>query len=363
MHTLAVTEQGTHVHVEGDRLILHREEKAVHQVRLGELHQVLLLGRVEISSAAIAALARRGIDLVFLSRHGRFRGRLIAAPSGNVQLRLNQFERRRDDSFCVRLAQALVAAKITHQRQILLRAQRRLKDAELADILGRLRILVDKCRRQKALDPLRGVEGTAAALYFGQFGKLLRVTNFSFTGRNRRPPRDPVNACLSFGYAVLASTIETELLRCGLDPMVGFFHQPAHGRSSLTLDLLEEYRPFVDGLVLRLINRRQLSPLDFDRHGPEDLVEILAQSPADDVEDPDPATAPGPPDANAEAVFLSQVGRKVFLAEFYRRLRQRLYYPPRQGSFELRSIIREQAYHLARVIDGHEAVYRPFVPG
>ncbi|HQU47460.1 MAG TPA: CRISPR-associated endonuclease Cas1, partial [Pirellulales bacterium] len=128
-----------------------------------------------------------------------------------------------------------------------------------------------------SLDRLRGLEGQGAALYFSQFGKLLRVPQFDFTHRNRRPPRDPVNACLSFGYAVLGSLVESQAQRCGLDPTLGFLHQAAYGRPSLALDVLEEFRPLVDGLVLRLLNRRQLGPNDFERRSDISLEEALAR--------------------------------------------------------------------------------------
>src|SRR5207253_135761 len=146
-----------------------------------------------------------------------------------------------------------------------------------------LRLLADQCRAEDDLDRLRGLEGAAAALYFGQFGKLLRTADLTFAGRTRRPPRDPVNACLSFGYALLGSVLETEVLRCGLEPLIGFLHQPAYGRPSLMLDLLEEFRPLVDALVVRLVNLRQLGPRDFERRGGPDLEEILAEEPPDEA--------------------------------------------------------------------------------
>jgi CRISPR-associated protein Cas1 len=260
-----------------------------------------------------------------------------------------------EPEFCVRVSRAIVSGKIMHQRKLLLRAQRQLRDADLAVILGRMRLLSEQTARAQDLDTLRGVEGMAAALYFGQFSKLLKNRDLAFSGRNRRPPRDPVNACLSFAYALLGTIAETEVLRSGLDPLVGFFHQPLEGRPSLMLDLLEEFRPMMDTLVLRLINRRQLGPLDFERRGGPELEEILA-------EDVDTASEPEREAPESEGVYLADTGRKVFLVEFYRRLRERLYYPPRQGAFELRDIIREQAYHLARVIQDEEPEYVPFVP-
>jgi CRISPR-associated protein Cas1 len=123
------------------------------------------------------------------------------------------------------------------------------------------------------------------------------------------------------------------------------------------LDLLEEFRPFVDALVLRLVNRRQVGPLDFERSAGQTLAEILAEEAGGDP--PAEATA----GTDVEGVYLGDIGRRVFLAEFFKRLREPLYYPPRQGAFELRDILREQVYHLARVIQGRDADYAPFVRG
>jgi CRISPR-associated protein Cas1 len=368
MHALAITEQGTTVHVEGETLLLSVADRVARRVRLAELNQLLLFGRIELTSGAVAALARRGIDVVFLTAQGNYRARLVGRGSGQAALRLAQLRRALEPEFALRFCRALVAGKITHQRQVLLRAQRRLHDEDLADVLGRLRLLVGQAARTDDVDSLRGLEGRAAALYFSQFGKLLRAPELVFTHRTRRPPRDPVNACLSFGYALLGTAVETEVLRCGLEPLLGFFHQPHHGRPSLMLDLLEEFRPLVDTLVLRLVNRRQLGPLDFERRAGASLAEVLAESPPPTVEAPSEGAAAGDAASPAEGtggegVYLADTGRRIYLMEFFRRLRERLYYPPRQGTFELREVIRQQVYHLARVIEGEDADYVPFIPG
>jgi CRISPR-associated protein Cas1 len=357
MHTLAITEQGMHVHIQGDELLLRQGEQLVRRVRLADLNELLLFGRVELSTAALAALVRRRVDVVYLTQQGSFRARVAGRESPSAALRLAQLRCALDPAFCAGVARALVAGKVLHQRQLLLRAQRRLADGALAEVVGRLRLLAARFPQEDDLDRIRGNEGLAAALYFSQFDKLLRTDELTFHGRNRRPPRDPVNACLSFGYALLTSAAESEVLRCGLDPQVGFFHQPHPGRPSLVLDVVEEFRPFVDALVLRLVNRRQLGPLDFERRpagAAEDDLEVPLG--ADVVEEADAGAGA------AEGVYLADTGRRIYLAEFFRRMRERLYYPPRQGTYELRDIIREQVYHLARVVRGEEAAYVAFVP-
>ncbi len=403
MGTVAVTEQGARVSVEGDLLVVSKEGRPLRKLRLADVDQVLLFGRVELSSGAVARLARRRLDVVFLSANGNFRARLVSHTSRNVALRLAQFEKASDPAFCLGVARSIVAGKIQHQRQILLRAQRRLQDPSLADALAQMRQLLERVPRTDHVDSLRGLEGQAASLYFAHFGRLLLNDQFSFHRRTRRPPRDPVNACLSFGYALLGTVAESEVARCGLDPMVGFFHQPAYGRPSLVLDLIEEFRPHVDMLVLRLFNLRQLAPTDFRRLDTPPVEALLAgpdgpatdspaepsplqtaQPPTADVgpnadhpqeTDPDAEQetellqpdadfddAPSDPEPPGPGVYLQDPGRRVFLNAFFKRLRTRLYYPPRQASLELRDILREQTYQLARVVQGQQQRYDPFVP-
>jgi len=199
MHTLAVLEQGTSVHADGDTLVVQRGKSALCKVRVGELEQVLLFGGVEVTLHAMRWLLHREIELVLLTKDGKFRGRLSGRASTNVLLRLTQYQRSSDADFSVRVARAIVAGKLKDQRQILLRAQRRLQD-DLAVAVGSLRMLAGPAAECGNLDVLRGFEGQGAALYFGRFGKLILNPAFQFTGRSRRPPRDPVNALLSFGY-------------------------------------------------------------------------------------------------------------------------------------------------------------------
>ncbi|RMG37397.1 MAG: CRISPR-associated endonuclease Cas1 [Planctomycetota bacterium] len=387
MNTIAVTEQGTRLALDGPMLSVVKGERTLKKLRLNQVDQLLLFGRVEVTSAALAGLARRGIDVVFLSAAGQFRARLVGPASKNVTLRLQQYRRTTDPAFALSVARRIVQAKIRNQRHILLRAQPRLKDPAVADALATLRLAARRAANAPDIDTLRGIEGHAAATYFSQFGKLILNDAFRFETRSRRPPRDPVNACLSFGYALLGTLAENEILRTGLDHTLGFFHQPAYGRPSLVLDLIEEFRPQVDQLVLRLINLRQLGPGDFRRVGPIPPERLLydaerpepdassdetpppaTETPEDDAETPElpdvfdesPQPEPPEPDGPVIAVYLDDPGRKVFIDEFFRRFRTPLLYPRRGVNLPLRAIVREQAYHLARVITGDDPEYEPF---
>ena len=149
MHALAINEQGIHVHVEGETLLLRQGSQVVRRVRLADINELLLLGRIEVSSSAVAALVRRNVDVVYLTRQGYFRARLMGAGSPSAALRLEQLRRALDPAFCLAVARSLAAGKVLHQRQILLRAQRRLQDDDLADVLGRMRLLAERLRSGK----------------------------------------------------------------------------------------------------------------------------------------------------------------------------------------------------------------------
>ncbi|GIW97301.1 MAG: hypothetical protein KatS3mg111_0634 [Pirellulaceae bacterium] len=373
MRTVAITEQGTRLRAEGKFLVLESEGRAIKKLRTHDIEQLLLFGNVELSAGAIALLTRTEIDTVFLTLRGSFRARLWTRDSKNVVLRCDQWRRAGDDLFTLDAAKRIVLGKATYQRQILLRAQRGLQDPALADALTRMRVLIDQMQVAESVDAVRGYEGILAALYFGHFGKLINQGEFQFQGRNRRPPRDPVNAMLSFAYALLLGVVEAEVLRVGLDPYLGYFHAPARGRPSMVLDLMEEFRPTMDQLVLRIINRRQVGTADFERKFAESYEAILQEEPEDadpyDVERGIPAVLDEEQAADQEpwrpdrpAVYLGQTGRKVFLGEFFRRMREPVFYPPRGQRLELRDVIRQQCYHLARVIQGEEPEYQAFVP-
>lgn len=340
-------EQGLTLGVDGERFSVERNGVSVDRVRMGDVDQVLVFGGVTLTPAAVAALLRTDTDTVFLTQRGRYRGRLAGRGGRNVQRRIAQFERLRDTGWALSFAQRVVAGKIANQRALLLRSQREQRRTDLTVAIGAMRRAAEAVPGASSLDELRGREGQASAAYFSVFGHCLRNRDFSFRGRNRRPPRDPVNALLSFGYTFLLTTMESALLRAGLDPMLGALHSPEYGRASLALDLIEEFRPvLVDGLVLRVINRRELRREDF-----EEFVGDLDDPLVEQVQAADPLPV----------VWLAESGRRVFFRAWGRRLRETHLYEPRGQTLTFEQILRQQAYHFARTLEGTEAVYTPFV--
>ena len=353
MRTLSLMEQGLTLAVEGDLLLVERGGATLQRVRLGDVDEVLVFGAVTLTPSATARLLRRGVETVFLSARGRYRGRLAGHRSRNVELRLTQFRRFGVDDDALPLARAIVTGKLTNQRQLLLRAQREHKHEGLAAAIAALRRLTDQVATTTSRDELMGVEGRAAAIYFAALGTCLRNPSFTFTRRTRRPPRDPVNAVLSFGYTMLGFAMEGAVQRTGFDPMLGAFHAPSYGRPSLVLDLIEEFRPvLVDSLMLRLVNRRELGLEDF---------EDAPQPDEDDdpfVDAGDEGSAEGP----LRGVWLSDTGRRVFYRAWGRRLREVVLYPLLGRRFALEDILHQQVLQLARVVRGEADLYVPFTP-
>lgn len=356
MRQVMITEQGLHLHAEGESLLVSRGGVEVRRLRLGEVDSLALCGGVEISSGALAVLTHRGIALVFLTERGAFRGRLWTRHGPDVALRQRQMQLSLDPEFSIRIARRMIRAKVEQQRRILLRAQRRLKDEAVATALARLRVLAENTESVTEAPLLLGLEGEAAALYFRHFNQLILAPGMEFHGRSRRPPQDAPNACLSFGYTILGTLVETEVLRRGLDPFPGVFHEPRYNRPSLSLDLLEEFRPFIDTLTLRLINLRQLGPGDFEN--PVELTpeEVMLGEEGEPVD----SLTSGSPMAARPAVHLNGTGRKVFFAEFYARLRDKYYHQPTDTTLELRDIITSQVNQLARCFRTGETDYQGF---
>jgi CRISPR-associated protein Cas1 len=276
---LYLQEQGAHVGKRSEHLIVKKHGQEIQRVPIVAVQQVVIFGNVQVSTQALGTLATLGVPLIFLTLYGRFVAAAMPALAKNVPLRVNQFKVFADPQRALNLAKAVVKAKISNQRTLLMRSLRSRQPADsgggseptrgsdepaardMADLLTRIDGIADPA-------VLLGTEGQAAALYFSQFHRMLKAAapgrGFDFKVRNRRPPRDPVNALLSFAYAILLKDCFSALCTVGFDPYHGFFHVGRHGKPSLALDLMEEFRAVIaDSVVLKLINNETLTPRDF----------------------------------------------------------------------------------------------------
>jgi len=264
--TVYVTEQGALVRSRGDRIRVVSAGRTVFSAGFGRVRQLVCVGRVGMTTPFLHRALREDVDIVLLGQQGTFLGRLSAGTTGNVELRHAQHRVADDSERTLAFAKAVVTGKIANLRTLLLRAARgKDRGPEVIELAEWLLARRNDVAAAQSLAELMGVEGAAARAYFAALGRILGP-EWAFTSRQRRPPPDPVNAMLSFGYTLLAEDAVSALNIAGLDPEMGFLHAARHGRPSLALDLMEEFRPvIVDSTVLRLIANRQIAPSDFTR--------------------------------------------------------------------------------------------------
>ncbi len=265
---LYLQEPGSHVGKRSEHLVIKKDGKELNRVPTHAVRQVVVCGNVQVSTQALETLAASDIPVSYVTGHGRFIGTFAPAPTKNVSLREAQFRKFNDAAECLKLAKAVVRAKLSNQRALLMRSLRG-DDARGSDepaargIYDLLRGLDDAA----SIETVLGLEGQGAALYFGEFSRFLKTPpgrGFDFINRNRRPPRDAVNALLSFAYAMLTKDCFSAVCTVGFDPYKGFFHAGRHGKPSLALDLMEEFRPVIaDSVVLTIINNEMVTAADF----------------------------------------------------------------------------------------------------
>ncbi|WP_028009470.1 type I-C CRISPR-associated endonuclease Cas1c [Solimonas flava] len=273
LNTLYVTTEGAWLRKDGANIVMDVEQEEKARIPAHMLESLVCFGRVLVSPPLLGYCAEQGISVCFLSPNGRFMARVEGPVSGNVLLRREQYRRSDDPGGCAAIVRHLLIGKLYNQRVVLGRALRDHSESMTPDAMAavthayqRLERISAKLQTESDAQLMRGLEGEAAQAYFGVLDHLIRTSApiFHFGGRNRRPPRDAVNALLSFFYTLLTHDCRSALETVGLDPAVGFLHRDRPGRPSLALDLMEEFRAFLaDRLVLSMINRRQLTERDF----------------------------------------------------------------------------------------------------
>ena len=269
LNTLYVTTQGAYLCREGDTVLIRVEDEVRLRLPIHTLEGIVCFGQISCSPPLMGFCAEKGVGLSFHSEYGRFLARVQGPVSGNVLLRREQYRRADDDSTSAEIARAVVLAKVSNCRMVLLRAAREMNGhAELEAAAARLSRSLELLEAANTVELVRGFEGDAARIYFAAFDNLILSgkEEFFFHERSRRPPLDNVNSLLSFLYSLLAHDVASALESVGLDPAVGFLHRDRPGRAGLALDLMEEFRPVLaDRLALSLINRRQLQASGFQK--------------------------------------------------------------------------------------------------
>jgi CRISPR-associated protein Cas1 len=340
LRPLYLNSQGFRVGKSGEVIQVKDGDSLKQEVRLGEVSQINLFGNVQLSTQAVQSFCAAEVPVCYFSQGGWFYGITSGLNSRNVFLRQRQFISAGHESTALRLSRELVVGKIRNQRTLLQRNH--IEPPETA--LRQLKVLAEKAEVATALDVLLGIEGSAARVYFGEFSGMLKADEngdnahrgaptefcFDFTQRNRRPPRDPVNALLSLAYSILVKDLTITCYSLGFDPYWGFYHQPRFGRPALALDLMEPFRPLIaDSVVLTAINTRMVTTADFIRSGP--------------------------------SVALKPSGRKGFFHAYELRMDTLVTHPLFEYRVSYRRLLEIQARLLARFLNGEIDDYPVFV--
>lgn len=326
---------GLRVGKSGALLQVKERDALVQEIRMNEICQLNLMGNIQVSTQAVQALCEEEIPVCWFSMGGWFYGITTGLSTKNVFLRQRQFAMAAEVWFCRRVARALVAGKIRNQRTFLLRNHVEPEAAALQE----MKDMAGRAEESNSMEELLGLEGNAARVYFGAFQGLIkaegdeqapRMYRMDFAGRNRRPPRDAVNALLSLGYSLLSKDLTIACYAAGFDPMMGFYHQPRFGRPALALDLMEPFRPLVvDSAVVTAINTKMVTARDFVSAG--------------------------------EAVSLTTEGRKGFYRAYELRMDTLVTHPIFGYRVSYRRLLEVQVRLLAKVLEGEIEKYPVFV--
>ena len=326
MSTLYLVHQGSTLRKEQGRFVVEGEQAV--EIPIVEVERILVLGHVQLTTAAIETCLEEQIPVIFCSHSGDYKGHLWSAEFCDLEAEAAQFQRRQDEAFRFALAQQVILGKLANARHLLLRLNRKRQLADVVQGIEQLsqdqesvRGLEQIADQAATLDQLRGHEGAAAVRYFAALGQLINNEGFSLTGRTRRPPKDPVNALLSFGYTLLYNNVLSLILAEGLNPYLGNLHGSERKEAFLAFDLMEEFRsPIVDTLVMRLVNQKILRPTDFTWFNPEG------------------------------GVYLADTARRVFLKYFEERISGYITHPDVTQPVSYRRVIQLQIQRYKRTL-------------
>lgn len=264
MTSLYIDRRGVELELESEALVFYENGNRIGTVPLAPLSRVFLRGDVRLNTSLLGKLGQAGIGVVVLSGRKSIPSLLLGRPHNDAARRIAQYQQSQDSGFCLAFARALVTDKIARQIAFLESQKDNHLQAryELTRATRQMGGMLRQIEEKEGIAQLRGLEGAAANQYFTAFAAIV-PESLNFSGRNRRPPRDPLNAVLSLSYTMLHSEAVLALYGAGLDPYIGFYHALDFGRESLASDLIEPLRPEADAFALRLFNRKELRPEDF----------------------------------------------------------------------------------------------------
>jgi CRISPR-associated protein Cas1 len=337
LNTLYVTTQGAYLSKEGETVVVKVKDEIRLRLPVHTIGGIVCFGNVLCSPFLLGFCAENGVAVSFMTEHGRFLAKVQGPVSGNVLLRRGQYRKADDGKASAEIAGSILTGKLANCRTVLQRAQRdhgeKVDTMAIQEASAGLTRYLDRLGKENDLDKLRGIEGSAANLYFGVFNELITVqkADFTFRERSRRPPLDNVNSLLSFVYTLTMHDVRSALETVGLDPAVGFLHRDRPGRPGLALDLMEEFRPFIaDRLVLSLINLRKVRTGGFTK-------------------------------SESGAVMMSDETRKEVLVAYQTRKQEEIMHPFLCEKVQVGMLFHIQALLFARTIRGDLDAYPPFI--
>jgi CRISPR-associated protein Cas1 len=331
MSTLYLVHQGTMLRKEQGRFLVQPPNQSTVEIPIAEVELVLVFGNIQLTTSAIAACLDAKIPVIFLTQMGEYRGQLWNSEFCDLPSEEAQWQKRLDVAFQLETARAIVWGKLMNSKQLLLRLNRKRQLEDVATAIAGITSDLESVQTTETLESLRGYEGIAANRYFAALGLLITNEGFSLTGRTRRPPKDPVNSLLSFGYTLLYNNVLSLILAEGLNPYLGNLHRSDRKETHLAFDLMEEFRsPIVDTLVMNLINKKILRPTDFTY-----------------------------PDKDG-GIYLTHPARRVFLKQFEERISLKIVYDNLQDKISYRRVIQHQVWRYRSALLG-EATYKPFL--
>ena len=332
MGTVYITTDDAFIGKLDERLRVRAEKKTILDVPMIKVEGVVVLGRATVSPAVMIELLERQIPLSFLTGMGRYLGRIEPPLTKNIFVRSAQWQASGESPKALHIVRGVIRGKLKNYRQMFLRAQRNDAALNFSQALTRLERAIAPLAQTNTINALRGLEGAGSAAYFSQFDNLIRAEGFSFETRRRRPPTDPINALLSFGYALLRHDVQSAVNIVGFDPYLGYLHVERYGRPSLALDLMEEFRPLVvDAMVLAAVNKRSLLPGDF-------VTEPLSG-----------------------AVSLTDEGRRTFLRLYEQKKQSKFKHPVMKRQCTYQEAFEIQARLLAKYLMDEIGQYPPLV--
>jgi CRISPR-associated protein Cas1 len=332
MGTIYITSEDAFIGKIDERLQVKANQQKLLDVPLIKVEGLVVLGRATISPAALAEILERKIPLSFLTQTGKYLGKFESELSKNIFVRQAQWQAMGESEKAIHVVRGFVRGKLKNYRMMLYRSQRKHAELQLADAIARLDNAITPIEQTNNINSLRGLEGAGSAADFGAFNQLIRTSGFCFEARRRRPPTDPVNALLSFGYSLLRHDVQSAINIVGFDPYLGYLHCQHYGRPGLALDLMEEFRPLVvDAVVLSAINLRRLTPADF-------TTETLSN-----------------------AVLLSPDGRREFLKLYEQKKQSEFKHPVLGRKCTYQKAFEIQARLLAKYLMGEIEKYPPLV--